>query len=595
MPQVISPAPAIQPFGSWARRARWGIVLVLAVFGILGFAFSIVIPLGEAADEVSHYAYVQSLVANKTMPKPEGAVLGESHQPPLYYAIAALLTGWIPQENLVVLANPDFVLYDPQTPNLLLHPRSEGFPYQSAPLAWHLTRVFSILLGAVTVWAAWQTARVVAPDNHALALGVASFVAFLPSFLSLAAVVNNDNLIIALAALIFLLVVTTQLRGMTTRRAILLGVLLGLAVLTKLSGLVLWGFVGISFLLFWFQSQSRAALIRPFLLCFAIAFIIAAPYFVYNWQTHADPLGWNLYLQVGTIRETPWTFADLPKLTRDLFTSFFGRFGGALQLEFAPPLYLIFGIVIVGALVGWVVAARRSLLDETTRRVAVLAAILILLLSIAYFRWALYDLGAGQARQLLPTLVPIGLVLTLGWSYLFSSHRASLAGWSVGFCAVGVFALLFLNTIFAPPILNAVPSGQQSLSSPLEFGKTIRVLAYQVETNELAAGQEIPVALTWQAIRAPSENYWLSLQLVQGEEGIASKDGVPSAGRRTTDWWAPGEIYNSRHVLQVPPDAQPGKYSLMLGLHPIGVWAWLPINDQPMVRLTNLNITDRSP
>ena len=104
-------------------------------------------------------------------------------------------------------------LYDPQTPNLLLHPRNEDMPYQGSVFTWHFVRVLSILLAAVTVWVAWQTAREFFESDTLFPLAVASFVAFLPSFLSLGAVVNNDNLIILLASVSFLLVVRIFRRG----------------------------------------------------------------------------------------------------------------------------------------------------------------------------------------------------------------------------------------------------------------------------------------------------------------------------------------------------------------------------------------------
>ena len=121
-------------------NSRTALPALLAAFVLLTLAYSVAIPLGEAADEVPHFAYVQYLVTQQRLPPPEGTVLGESHQPPLYYFLGALATAWIPRENFQVANNPNFVLYDPRTPNLFLH-SNEAFPYRDDVLAWHWVRL----------------------------------------------------------------------------------------------------------------------------------------------------------------------------------------------------------------------------------------------------------------------------------------------------------------------------------------------------------------------------------------------------------------------------------------------------------------------
>src|SRR5438552_3574539 len=130
--------------------------LLLAIFVALAVTSSLLIPLGEAPDEVSHFSYADYVSRHAALPPAEGAAYGQVHQPPLYYGIVASAIFWIPRPEITIQANPDFILYDPQTPNLLLHPRAESFPYQGNALAWHLARLLSVIMGAVTVWATWQ-------------------------------------------------------------------------------------------------------------------------------------------------------------------------------------------------------------------------------------------------------------------------------------------------------------------------------------------------------------------------------------------------------------------------------------------------------
>ncbi len=237
------------------KLQRYALPILLAAFVALALAYSVIVPLGEAPDEVSHWAYVQSVAMHWELPKPEGAVLGEAHQPPLYYFLGALATFWIPQSEFTPIANPDFAFDEPQTPNLLLHTRSEGFPYHDTPLAWHFFRLFSIAMGAVTVGATWRIARAFLPNDSGIALGAAAFIAFLPAFTSLSAVVNNDNLVVMLASLGTLQILRIARRPLGVRDSVMLGILLGLAPLAKLSGLVMWLFAAA--ILAWLAWQKH--------------------------------------------------------------------------------------------------------------------------------------------------------------------------------------------------------------------------------------------------------------------------------------------------------------------------------------------------
>ena len=64
-------------------KNRFLVVLILA-YVALSTGYSIIIPLGEAPDEVSHFAYVQSLAIQHQLPGAEGAASGQAHQAPLW-------------------------------------------------------------------------------------------------------------------------------------------------------------------------------------------------------------------------------------------------------------------------------------------------------------------------------------------------------------------------------------------------------------------------------------------------------------------------------------------------------------------------------
>jgi hypothetical protein len=86
------------------KAERFALPALLCVFVAVALTYSVVIPLGEAPDEVPHWSYVQYLVQNQRLPLSEGAVSGESHQPPLYYLIGALATFWLPQSEFTSMS-----------------------------------------------------------------------------------------------------------------------------------------------------------------------------------------------------------------------------------------------------------------------------------------------------------------------------------------------------------------------------------------------------------------------------------------------------------------------------------------------------------
>ena len=202
-------------------------MLLLVSFTVLGLLYSAVVPIFEASDEVWHYPLVEHLAREWTLPVQPlepGASSGpwrqEASQPPLYYAIAAALTAWIDTSptaapydlNTVRHLNPHVaagvVTPDGSNPNLVVHnPALERFPWRGAVLAVHVVRIFSVLLGTWAVYLTWALVRELYPEHPQLALLAAAIHAFTPMVLFVNASVNNDNLIVPLCSLALLMMV----------------------------------------------------------------------------------------------------------------------------------------------------------------------------------------------------------------------------------------------------------------------------------------------------------------------------------------------------------------------------------------------------
>ncbi|MEK7278620.1 MAG: hypothetical protein AAB427_14805, partial [Chloroflexota bacterium] len=68
--------------------------IVCAAFVALAIAYGFANPPFEAADEIRHFRYVRFLALNHTLPpvSAEASAELQAHHPPLYYALAALIS-----------------------------------------------------------------------------------------------------------------------------------------------------------------------------------------------------------------------------------------------------------------------------------------------------------------------------------------------------------------------------------------------------------------------------------------------------------------------------------------------------------------------
>ncbi|MFO7539503.1 MAG: hypothetical protein R6X32_15800, partial [Chloroflexota bacterium] len=83
-----------------------------------------------------------------------------------------------------------------------------------------------------------------------------------------------------------------------------------------------------------------------------------------------------------------------------------------------------------------------------------------------------------------------------------------------------------------------------------------------------SASNTLPVELVWQADAETAVSYRVFLHLV-GPDGtlVAQSDGEPAQWQRPTTGWLPGEIIGDAHQLHLPPELQPGSYTLLAGLY----------------------------
>ena len=549
----------------------------------LSLAYSVAVPLAEAPDELSHYDYCRIVAKERRLPA--GTEAGEAFQPPLYYLLGAALTWPLPMDLEFARSNPAFHLTEPQAPkNLFIHGRAEAFPYRGSALAFHLLRAFSAALSTLTVWAVYRGLLALTDGDRVVALGGAGFLAFLPEFSFLGGTVQNDNLTAALAALLLWRLLLT-LRGRDTwREWALVGGLLGLALLTKLS---LLAFVPLVVLVAAYRTwaarasgrASVAAAGAHLALALAVAAALSVWWYARNLRLYGDPLGWGLVTRAVDVRRCPLTWGDARWMLGGLSESFWGRFGGAAHIRLPLWGYALAwafsGIALLGAIRGAVRVWSRPPRREAFIRWGFLF-LWLGMVAAALARYTLTALGTNQARLLYPALLPLVAVLWLG-----ALQWVPARWWGrVGLFISGVLlvANILVLALYLPSFYRAPAAGadQAVPSAPLAtFGGQIALLEARLEPHGPEAWHEADVTLVWRALADVEEDVRISLW-VQGPGGVPPWEvkGAPAGGRSPTDLWRASQVVRDRYPLALPPDAPLGEYRLYLGLQEFRSGEW---------------------
>ena len=382
---------------------------LLAVYFVFAISYAVLTPDWQSPDEPAHYNYVRQLAAGAFPVMEQGdynsAYQGEvissrfdpsysvsefeyeDYQPPLYY----------------LLLTPAYLLSDGSLTAL---------------------RLTSVLMGAVTVALAYAIGRKLFPSRPWLALTIAAFVALLPQHLSIISSANNDALAELLVAAMLFVLVSTRADSPSPHLPISMSLLLGLAFLTKVTAYLMAGALGL-WLLGHHWGDWRT-LWRNGLRLFVPALLIGLLWWGRNVIVYPglDFLGTQAHDRVvaGQLETSDWVATiglneALRLFWQTSFRSFWGQFGWMccpLPAWTYNPLWLL---TIAGA-VGFIIwAVRRRMQGRRLGHDRLNAFGFLVGLNVLLF--LVYNLSfvQHQGRYLFVSLIPIGIVLSLGWQF----------------------------------------------------------------------------------------------------------------------------------------------------------------------------------
>ncbi|MBC7263248.1 MAG: glycosyltransferase family 39 protein [Chloroflexi bacterium] len=559
---------------SWRAewKTHWAIISVLSAYVLLGLIYSVVTPIFEASDELWHYPFVKHIADGHGLPiqDPTAQQLWrqEGSQPPLYYAVAALATFWIDTSDLseILWRNPHADIGIP-TPdgniNMIVHTDRERFPYQGTVLAVHIIRALSVFVGLVTVWCTYRICVEVFPEREPLAVGAAAFTAFNPMFLFISGSVNNDTLATALCAVaVWMMVRLVSQRWAGCGHLALLGLVIGLAALSKLSGLGLLPLAMLALILVSWQRKEWSFLVRGCAIVFSCVTVVAGWWYIRNWLLYGDFTGLNVFVTIAGPRHPTPTLLQLWGERWGFIMSFWGFFGG-VNVPMAHWIYqLLTAIAEIGVLscvlaLVWAWLQRRFHTERWLKITLLMAWPIILFAS--FVRWTLMTI-ASQGRHLFPALPCIAFIVALG---LWHLSPPRVRPWSMAALA----ALMFAIAIVAPFIYIAPAYARPALLSPTEtaailnplhvsFNDEITLLGYELSADAVGPGDWLEVTLYWQAQKEMERNYSVFVHLLApGDLILGQRDTYPGLGKFPTTLWKPGDTIRDTYALKVSPVA----------------------------------------
>ena len=566
---------AIRALALWRRH--WAIVPVMAAFVALGILYSVTTPIFETPDEPWHYRYVKRLADGQGLPplaiSEDPWEQGEAHQPPLYYALGAMLTGGINTDpaDAIYERNPYAALGLPHSPgnkNVVLHFDDEGYPYRGVALAVHILRWFSVLCSALTVLLTYCLVLEVVPRRRVIAVGAAALVAFNPQFLFISAGANNDSLVTLLTTLtLYLSMRVCNGKVRPYRTPILLGISVGLGALTKLSGLTSGLLVLVAYL-FYLQSRHPRRpwedLVRPVLVTLAVALAISGWWYARNAILYQDTLGMRALKAAFGIRSGTLPLMDVMRILFESIISYWGVFGWMNIL--ADEVYYIlartlsllgaFGLVLALVQIRW---RRRTLKQYRWRPIfIVLAWVLVMIASLV--SWTQLITGP-QGRLLFPAISGIAFLLIVGLMAWFPGRYVPVLVFSLSVVLFGVSLIApsrYIAPAYARPTrmtLEQVSPNIQDLN--VRFGEDLFLLGYELHEDSVRAGGDLHIRLHWLALKRIPRNYAFYVHAFgRGGTRIGGVDTYPGKGNYPTRLWLPGEVVADDYVLSIAQDAE---------------------------------------
>lgn len=440
LPTTVTTPPDLDRH--YLRRPLLWLLLILVGYVLVASNVARQTPPWQAPDEPAHYNYIADIVTQGRLP----VLRREDYN---QQCMELLVSNQFPPELGI-----DCLRYESYQPPLY---------YLSGALVYRLSngsllalRLFGVGLGVGILLLFYYNLNLVFPDKPLVVLGATAFAAFLPMHVAVTAAVSND----AFAQLLLLVLLALLLRWSRTqfltpgmadsrqsrRQLVLLGIVLGLGLLTKVYAYL---FIPLTFLAvvvtIWRQEWRSAQLwagVRLSLWMLVPAFLLGLPWWLRNLQLYGglDFLGlaWHDEVVIGQPRTSDWISTHglmnySERAFRFTFQSFWGVFGwmGVFMDERVYTAMLIFtGILFLGllwTLIRLISGKPDTDLDDYQRWVLFFFGSIVVAVAAGYI-WYNAKFVQHQGRYFFWGLLPISTFVALGWREVMRPLQGLITG-----------------------------------------------------------------------------------------------------------------------------------------------------------------------
>lgn len=575
------------------RSVHIALTIVLIRLALSSY-WAVTLPTFEAHDETGHFALVDYIARHAALPEPGRQLtewFDESHQPPLYYLLAAVAARpFLTAEPSTPVVNPFFLRGDRLGGvNAVLHdPTAESFPWTDPQRFIIAGRMVSALLSAAAVFFVFLCIRLLFPTSPLVAPSATAVAAFNPTWVFIGGALTNDSLValtgtMTLWALLRILLRPSppSVNASEPKKGSAfvsspagnwvdfawLGLSLGLALLSKNNALVLapLGIAAITPRLLQIARVSVSAGTRRAAIVVALPALIAGWWYLRNFLALGRPLADRakataILQEVSPFFETigkrsPAEFAS--GLATNSFRTFWGEFGWG-TVAFPDVIYWALLILTVLAGLGLVV----SLLKDRAHvpSVALLVGFALVVGALPLYRAIFFNSPTlVPGRYLLPAIVAPSALLAIGLAALprpFGLTALSATTGGLLLLSASSLNLIVLPQYQQPPRLTAAQVAQIAVPVDYTYGGKAQLIGYRAEVDRVHPGDEMQVTLYWKSLAAFDRPYTLGLHLLDLQSNsVAATNSWPGDGNYPTNLWRPGDIFADPYRLKIPESA----------------------------------------
>jgi hypothetical protein len=349
-----------------------------------------------------------------------------------------------------------------------------------------------------------------------------------------------------------------------------LGLALGLVALAKLSGLLVWVWVGIVGLTMRVRQAGWRRAVLDLAVVFGIAALVSGWWYAPNWRLCGDVTGLNQMLDAVGRQPEPLGWRGLLGQFQGLRISYWALFGW-FNVPLPDIIYRLLDAFAVAALLGFIAHTVRQVVARRRGRTLAPAgppapsgwwlapASWLLLLLAGLAAWVTTTPGA-QGRLLFPAAWAIAVIVMSGWSRWSVSEDTRALWLALPLAFLALLAVLIPGGIIRPAyerprVISPADVPADIRLAPVYHGDPVRSVGGQVAPDTARPGETIWATNYWEVLAPLSQDYTAFVHALDADgRSVAESNSWPGMGSFPTRLWQPGTVVVDRHPVQLPYD-----------------------------------------